>query len=259
MFSPFLLLVLVTPTFLSIADGCFRRAITQPPPSTTPIPDLENHKVECEPLEVTGQGCLNGGTCFVVKIGDNRVTNCACTEDYTGERCQERHIPPDLLPRLHRDKMKTANIAAGVVVAVLVVFVVLLAIYVYIRWRRKRELTRDREFNASPEELGYRQPFNRRSSIIESEHRASFRRQGTPNPSPNTNTNDVNININKDCHSPQACSEAPTGSDTTVGGGHNLTVATIEPGGGARNTHAIPSHTQPTNNIEKSEHLETNL
>ncbi|XP_027043336.1 protein spitz-like [Pocillopora damicornis] len=55
------------------------------------------HKLPCTAEEDQEMQCLNGGTCFALRIGQDRARACHCLSEFTGERCQYRRIDPDLL------------------------------------------------------------------------------------------------------------------------------------------------------------------
>lgn len=44
--------------------------------------------LECTSEEAQRTGCLNGGSCFVVQLGEPRLTGCICIGMFTGRRCE---------------------------------------------------------------------------------------------------------------------------------------------------------------------------
>ncbi|XP_020903824.1 U-actitoxin-Avd12b [Exaiptasia diaphana] len=53
---------------------------------------LEGEAVsKCSP-EFAEKFCLNGGTCFVVKILDSKEHACKCPGDYIGLRCEYKSV-----------------------------------------------------------------------------------------------------------------------------------------------------------------------
>ncbi|KAJ8946754.1 hypothetical protein NQ318_002584 [Aromia moschata] len=57
-------------------DACSSRTTPKPrPPAPTPRPNITFHTYECPPAYAAWY-CLNGATCFTVKIGDSLLYNC---------------------------------------------------------------------------------------------------------------------------------------------------------------------------------------
>ena len=64
-------------------DGCFRTSMPPEPAVKTtddPIMDASGpqptHKLECVPEEIQRQGCLNGGSCFAIRMYSSRQLGC---------------------------------------------------------------------------------------------------------------------------------------------------------------------------------------
>merc|ERR1712001_793218 len=46
--------------------------------------------------------CLNGATCFTVKIGISILYNCECADGYMGQRCEFKNLDGTYLPTRER-------------------------------------------------------------------------------------------------------------------------------------------------------------
>lgn len=133
----FLLLVLVS-SLISIVDACSSRTTPKPrPPAPTPRPNITFPTYPCPPAYATWY-CLNGATCFTVKIGDSLLYNCECPESYMGPRCEYKDLDGSYLPS--QQMLETASIAGGATVAVF--SVVILCIVVYLHYKRRSKANR---------------------------------------------------------------------------------------------------------------------
>lgn len=62
--------------FFFVIDACSSRTTPKPrPPAPTARPNITFHTYECPPAYAAWY-CLNGATCFTVKIGDSLLYNC---------------------------------------------------------------------------------------------------------------------------------------------------------------------------------------
>ncbi|XP_074647248.1 uncharacterized protein LOC141903149 isoform X2 [Tubulanus polymorphus] len=153
-FNCLLYLVVLLTTFSQFVDCCSRRSSSSsrrppPPAAKTTIPSTtipQNYRLRCTASEANQTACLNGGECSALQLGNTRALNCHCLADYTGTRCQEQKI--DLF--FIRDRMKTANVAAGVTVAIVICVAILVGVYIYIRWHRKRRVAEVRQQREGP-------------------------------------------------------------------------------------------------------------
>lgn len=94
-YSPYLfhILVLVLLTISQCADGCSSRSTPKPrPPSHNSMrPNITFQTYACPPAYAAWY-CLNGATCFTVKIADSILYNCECADGYMGQRCEFKDL-----------------------------------------------------------------------------------------------------------------------------------------------------------------------
>ncbi|XP_056648267.1 uncharacterized protein LOC130452825 isoform X1 [Diorhabda sublineata] len=133
----FLLLVLVS-SLISIVDACSSRTTPKPrPPAPTPRPNITFPTYACPPEYATWY-CLNGATCFTVRIENSLLYNCECPESYMGPRCEYKDLDGSYLPT--QQMLETASIAGGATIAVF--SVVILCIVVYLHYKRRAKASR---------------------------------------------------------------------------------------------------------------------
>jgi len=103
--SPYLyhFLVLVLLTFAQSADCCSSRSTPKPrPPSHSAMrPNITFQTYACPPAYAAWY-CLNGATCFTVKIADSILYNCECADGYMGQRCEFKDLDGTYLPTRER-------------------------------------------------------------------------------------------------------------------------------------------------------------
>ncbi|GLV45924.1 Keren [Carabus blaptoides fortunei] len=137
---PWALLVLAATSLLHITEACSSRTTPKPrPPAPTQRPNITFHTYVCPPAYATWY-CLNGATCFTVKIGESLLYNCECADGYMGPRCEYKDLDGSYLPSQRRYMLETASIAGGATIAVFLV--VILCIVVYVHFKRKAKQTR---------------------------------------------------------------------------------------------------------------------
>ncbi|EZA58134.1 Protein spitz [Ooceraea biroi] len=83
--------------------------------------------------------CLNGATCFTVKIVDSLLYNCLCANGYIGQRCEFKDLDGSYLPSRQRVMLETASIAGGATIAVFLVVIICIAAYIQCK-RKQKEL-----------------------------------------------------------------------------------------------------------------------
>ncbi|CAH1958762.1 unnamed protein product [Acanthoscelides obtectus] len=119
--------------------GCSSRTTPKPrpPAAPTPRPNITFHTYECPP-EYAAWYCLNGATCFTVKIGNSLIYNCECVESFVGPRCEYKDLDGSYLPSQRKYMLETASIAGGATIAVLSVVMICAAAYLHYRRKAKR-------------------------------------------------------------------------------------------------------------------------
>lgn len=157
--SQCLIRFLAVATYFPSTSGCYRREVSSnyDDPysmrfdSTTAdvATEKHSHRLDCFPQEQEYAGCLNGGSCFVVKLHANsRFVQCSCTADWSGERCDHRYVDPDLW-ELGEGKTDAFQLAVVIAFAVasLLLLAILIFVVVFLFRRRKRRLERSRRPN----------------------------------------------------------------------------------------------------------------
>ncbi|XP_022671738.1 putative protein TPRXL isoform X3 [Varroa destructor] len=77
--------------------------------------------------------CLNGASCFSLKIGESILYNCECASGYVGQRCEFKDLDGTYLPRRGvLIETATVSIAAGVVSIMLVATLCCVVLYLVI-------------------------------------------------------------------------------------------------------------------------------
>ncbi|XP_065338805.1 pro-neuregulin-1, membrane-bound isoform-like [Cloeon dipterum] len=129
--------VLVAPFLFGVADACSSRATPKPrSPSPTARPNVTFHTYACPPAYAAWY-CLNGATCFTVRIGESLLYNCECADGYMGQRCEFKDLDGSYLPSRQKVMLEKASIAGGALVAILLVVVVIFSLFVHRASRRK--------------------------------------------------------------------------------------------------------------------------
>ncbi|KAH9402330.1 hypothetical protein TYRP_016388 [Tyrophagus putrescentiae] len=130
-----LLLVLFS-TMLHTADSCSSRSTPKPrPPTPTTRPNITFQTYAC-PEAYAKWYCLNGATCFSVRIGESILYNCECSDGYMGQRCEFKDLDGSYLPSREKILVETAGIAGGVTLAVILVVVFTIYYFTYVRKHR---------------------------------------------------------------------------------------------------------------------------
>jgi len=99
-------------------------------------PNITFQTYSCPPTYATYY-CLNGATCFTIKIAESILYNCECTEGYMGQRCEYKDLEGSYLPLREKILLERASIAGGATVAVILVVILSIIFYSYVRQRRK--------------------------------------------------------------------------------------------------------------------------
>jgi len=107
------LLYLVLVALLSSADACSSRSTPKPrPPSPTMRPNITFQTYACPPAYAAWY-CLNGATCFTVKIGQSILYNCECADGFMGQRCEFKDLDGTYLSSSERLRMAASVRTAG--------------------------------------------------------------------------------------------------------------------------------------------------
>jgi keren protein len=167
---PLATLVLVVSTVLSIAEACSTRSTPkQPrPPVPTARPNITFHTFPCPPAYNTWY-CLNGATCFTVKIADSLLYNCECAEGFIGQRCEFKDLDGSYMPSKQRNMFQTASIAGGATIAVFLVVIVCVAVYIHLQRKQKETRASCVDGNSQDPERE-RRPFSRPLAIPMNRH-----------------------------------------------------------------------------------------
>jgi len=104
--SLLLLVLVILIVNFPAADGCSSRSTPKPrPPSHSAIrPNITFQTYACPPAYAAWY-CLNGATCFTVKIADSILYNCECADGYMGQRCEFKDLDGTYLPARERLSM----------------------------------------------------------------------------------------------------------------------------------------------------------
>lgn len=142
-------LLVIFSLFLSVSDACSARSTPKPnkpaPPALvvtsgpTARPNITFHTYACPPMHASWY-CLNGATCFTVKIGEHTLYNCECAEGYMGPRCEFKDLDSSYLLSRKQVLLETASIAFGATLAILLVVIVCASLYIrYSRLQKQNQ------------------------------------------------------------------------------------------------------------------------
>lgn len=139
------LIVLVLIAIANSAGACSSRSTPKPrPPSqSTMRPNITFQTYACPPAYAAWY-CLNGATCFTVKIADSILYNCECADGYMGQRCEFKDLDGSYLPTRERFLMGLGRPsylghAFWAVLTIVVLAALISAIYTRTRTRAKRQ------------------------------------------------------------------------------------------------------------------------
>ncbi|KAF4532817.1 hypothetical protein B566_EDAN002667, partial [Ephemera danica] len=119
--------------------ACSSRSTPKPrAPSPTARPNVTFRTFEC-PAAYAEWYCLNGATCFTVKIGASLNYNCECADGYVGQRCEFKDLHGSYLSSRQKVMLEKASTAGGASIATVLVVVVFMALFIH-RQRRRKEL-----------------------------------------------------------------------------------------------------------------------
>jgi len=138
------LLYLVLVLLLSSADACSSRSTPKPrPPSPTMRPNITFQTYACPPAYAAWY-CLNGATCFTVKIGQSILYNCECADGFMGQRCEFKDLDGTYLSSSERLRMAASVRTAGSSVTFGVIVIIVGTAIGAVVFTRKRSRARMR-------------------------------------------------------------------------------------------------------------------
>ncbi|XP_076365864.1 protein spitz-like [Tachypleus tridentatus] len=143
-----LTVVMVASLVFRIAEACSSRSTPKPraPLPTTSRPNITFQTYTC-PEAYAKWYCLNGATCFSVKIGESILYNCECADGYMGQRCEFKDLDGSYAIKEREIIRKTASIAGSLGFAITAV-VTCVTFYICLRRRQKRKKVEKRTLRA---------------------------------------------------------------------------------------------------------------
>ena len=132
------LLILSAATFSGV-EACSSRATPKPRTTTpTPRPNVTFHTYACPPAYATYY-CLNGATCFTVKIAESLMYSCECSDGYMGNRCEFKDLDGSYLPTSLRQRvvLERASFASETSLVVILVVIFIMAAYMHCHRRQR--------------------------------------------------------------------------------------------------------------------------
>lgn len=163
----FATILLLSYTLFSIADACSSRSTPKPrPPTPTERPNITFQMYTC-PQEYADWYCLNGATCFTIKIEESPLYNCLCANGFIGQRCEFKDLDGSYLPLRQRVMLETASIAGGATIAVFLVVIICIAAYIHYK-RKQKELRSSSNVDTvdGPDRDPELRPFSNRSRSL---------------------------------------------------------------------------------------------
>jgi len=154
------LVILLVPT-----DACSSRSTPKPrPPSPTMRPNITFQTYACPPAYAAWY-CLNGATCFTVKIGISILYNCECADGFMGQRCEFKDLDGTYLSSSEKLRMEASQAIGSanstVIVGVLIIIVgTIAAAAVFTSKRTRAKMRHVQQIRASgdggeEDEMGY--------------------------------------------------------------------------------------------------------
>ncbi|XP_059098088.1 pro-epidermal growth factor-like isoform X1 [Tigriopus californicus] len=126
---------------MDCSESCSSRSTPKPrPPSQSAIrPNITFQTYACPPAYAAWY-CLNGATCFTVKIADSILYNCECADGYMGQRCEFKDLDGTYLPTRERFLMlRNSRVGQAMILVLTIVItaVIISAIVTKMRTRSK--------------------------------------------------------------------------------------------------------------------------
>merc|ERR1719270_3246464 len=176
--SPYLyhFLVLVLITFAHSADSCSSRSTPKPrPPSHSAMrPNITFQTYACPPAYAAWY-CLNGATCFTVKIADSILYNCECADGYMGQRCEFKDLDGTYLPTREKllglGHMGIPSSEIGPVfwgaLIIIIAFGGVVCMFTSCRTRTKKaRIMREQTLSSQPESISHLDSVSSPSSVL---------------------------------------------------------------------------------------------
>ncbi|GFT80097.1 protein spitz [Nephila pilipes] len=133
---PRLLFILYITSCFTITACCSSRSTPKPRPTiATARPNVTFETYAC-PEAYAKWYCLNGATCFAIKIRDSILYNCECADGYMGQRCEFKDLDGSYLPSRERE-IQRAGIAGGLLIVISIIAFCYLIYYLMTRLRRR--------------------------------------------------------------------------------------------------------------------------
>ncbi|GFQ73536.1 protein spitz [Trichonephila clavata] len=133
---PRLLFILYITSCFTITACCSSRSTPKPRPTiATARPNVTFETYAC-PEAYAKWYCLNGATCFAIKIRDSILYNCECADGYMGQRCEFKDLDGSYLPSRERE-IQRAGIAGGLLIVILIIAFCYLIYYLTTRLRKR--------------------------------------------------------------------------------------------------------------------------
>ncbi|KAF7990654.1 hypothetical protein HCN44_000459 [Aphidius gifuensis] len=160
-------LLVISYTLFGIADACSSRSTPKPrPPTPTPRPNITFHMYTC-PHDYAEWYCLNGATCFTVKIQESLLYNCLCASGFVGQRCEFKDLDGSYMTSKRHVMLETASIAGGATIAVFLVVIICVSAYIHCKRKQKElQMSSDVDTVDGPGRDPELRPFCKRSSLI---------------------------------------------------------------------------------------------
>lgn len=169
-------LVLVLLTFAQAADCCSSRSTPKPrPPSHSAMrPNITFQTYACPPAYAAWY-CLNGATCFTVKIADSILYNCECADGYMGQRCEFKDLDGTYLPTREKllglGHMGIPSSEIGPVfwgaLIIIIAFGGVVCMFTSCRTRTKKaRIMREQTLSSQPESISHLDSVSSPSSVL---------------------------------------------------------------------------------------------
>ncbi|RWS17502.1 Protein spitz-like protein [Dinothrombium tinctorium] len=121
-----------TEPYFPFLQACSSRSTPKPrPPSPTTRPNITFQTYAC-PEAYAKWYCLNGATCFSVRIGESILYNCECADGFMGQRCEFKDLDGSYLPSREKVLIETASVSNGFMVAFLLIVFISIIFYTYL-------------------------------------------------------------------------------------------------------------------------------